>query len=526
MPIAPSRLAEETVDIREAARNIGKSLVRLERRATLMLVAKVLDPKVVHFTRLLACHLIDTTCSAWSGLTIYVDSKLHKDFTHIIDTHKHYADRLKFWSPAFCAANADIFDFIVTLGGDGTVLYTSWLFQHSQVPPVIPFHLGSLGFLANFDVKEIRTVLKRIIGSEGVRMNMRMRLSCTVWRYKARIKDADVSVTRSAGPVSTEESEFGIVRPMKSLALLPTRRRSTSDEEIQRFHIDDVSCSPGARLSAPKPANVGSILDNLCASLTSKAFPGGDAKDDEGGMSASHNGPLVPKPVPTETFQILNDLVVDRGPSPFMSQLELFVDDRDLTTVQADGLVVSTPTGSTAYALSAGGSIVHPEVPSILVTPICPHTLSFRPMLLPDGVELKVQVPKDSRSTAWASFDGRHRIELKQGDFISITMSRWPMPTVCSNDQSTDWFESLRRCLHWNERVAQKPFGAKSDGKIGKEGSASRDADGQSADAAADGNPSGRKDSFCVAAERLRREDGEDESFEEKGDCALLCADC
>lgn len=64
--------------------------------------------------------------------------------------------------------------------------------------------------------------------------------------------------------------------------------------------------------------------------------------------------------------------------------------------------------------LSAGGSLVHPEIPSILITPICPHTLSFRPMLLPDSMELRVCVPFNSRSTAWASFDGRGRVELKR----------------------------------------------------------------------------------------------------------------
>jgi NAD+ kinase len=105
-----------------------------------------------------------------------------------------------------------------------------------------------------------------------------------------------------------------------------------------------------------------------------------------------------------------------------------------MTTVQADGLTVSTPTGSTAYSvclkmfcilvnttdnsfvmqLSAGGSLVHPAIPSILITPICPHTLSFRPMLLPDSMELRICVPFNSRSTAWASFDGRGRVELKR----------------------------------------------------------------------------------------------------------------
>lgn len=96
------------------------------------------------------------------------------------------------------------------------------------------------------------------------------------------------------------------------------------------------------------------------------------------------------------------------------ARLILSGDEHHLTTVQADGLCVSTPTGSTAYSLSAGGSLVHPQIPSILITPICPHTLSFRPMQLPDSMELRVCVPYNSRSTAWASFDGRGRVELKR----------------------------------------------------------------------------------------------------------------
>jgi len=66
------------------------------------------------------------------------------------------------------------------------------------------------------------------------------------------------------------------------------------------------------------------------------------------------------------------------------------------------------------FQLSAGGSLVHPEIPALLITPICPHTLSFRPMLLPDSMELRICVPYNSRSTAWASFDGRGRVELKR----------------------------------------------------------------------------------------------------------------
>jgi len=159
-----------------------------------------------------------------------------------------------------------------------------------------------------------------------------------------------------------------------------------------------------------------------------------------------------------ETFEVLNDLVVDRGAGPYMSMLELFGDDEHLTTVQADGLVVSTPTGSTAYSVSAGGSLVHPDIPALLITPICPHTLSFRPMLLPDSMELRICVPHNSRSTAWASFDGRGRVELKQGDHIKVTPSKFPFPTVCMSSSSQDWFNSVSRCLRWNERERQKSF--------------------------------------------------------------------
>lgn len=77
-------------------------------------------------------------------------------------------------------------------------------------------------------------------------------------------------------------------------------------------------------------------------------------------------------------------------------------------------------------------------------------------MLLPDSVDLRIQLPKNSRNTAWAAFDGRNRIELSQGDCITISLSPYPVPTVCKRDQGGDWFESLKRCLHWNERTRQR----------------------------------------------------------------------
>jgi NAD+ kinase len=90
-------------------------------------------------------------------------------------------------------------------------------------------------------------------------------------------------------------------------------------------------------------------------------------------------------------------VLVDRGPSPFLSKIEAYDRGQLITTIQADGVMLATATGSTAYSVSAGGSMVHPNVPAILMTPICPHTLSFRPVILPDSVEVELRVADDAR---------------------------------------------------------------------------------------------------------------------------------
>lgn len=92
-----------------------------------------------------------------------------------------------------------------------------------------------------------------------------------------------------------------------------------------------------------------------------------------------------------------------------MSTTEVFGDDEYFTSVQADGICIATPTGSTAYSLAAGGSLCHPENPVILLTAICAHTLNFRPLILPDSILLHVGVPYNARTSSWASFDGRSR---------------------------------------------------------------------------------------------------------------------
>ncbi|KAK6786987.1 hypothetical protein RDI58_015512 [Solanum bulbocastanum] len=162
------------------------------------------------------------------------------------------------------------------------------------------------------------------------------------------------------------------------------------------------------------------------------------------------------KAMPGKVFDVLNEVVVDRGSNPYLSKIECYEHDRLITKVQGDGVIVATPTGSTAYSTAAGGSMVHPNVPCMLFTPICPHSLSFRPVILPDSAKLELKIPEDARSNAWVSFDGKRRQQLSRGDSVRIYMSEHPLPTVNKSDQTGDWFHSLVRCLNWNDRLEQK----------------------------------------------------------------------
>ncbi|XP_002981035.2 probable NAD kinase 2, chloroplastic isoform X2 [Selaginella moellendorffii] len=161
------------------------------------------------------------------------------------------------------------------------------------------------------------------------------------------------------------------------------------------------------------------------------------------------------QPVSGKVFEVLNEVVVDRGSNPYLCKIECYERNRLITKVQADGVLVATPTGSTAYSTAAGGSMVHPNVPCMLFTPICPHSLSFRPVILPDSAILELKVPSDSRSNAWVSFDGKKRQQLTKGDLVRIHMGRNPMPTVNKSDQTSDWFRSLDRCFNWSARKEQ-----------------------------------------------------------------------
>ena len=161
-------------------------------------------------------------------------------------------------------------------------------------------------------------------------------------------------------------------------------------------------------------------------------------------------------PAPEGEWLALNEVVIDRGTATMLGMLHVYCDEHFITSAQADGIIVATPTGSTAYSLAAGGPLVAPSIPAFLLTPICPHSLSFRPTILPDSVTLRVELPRSCRQgSAQVSFDGKNPQTLYPGDSVLVRTSVYPLPAVCSVDQHVDWFNSVTKKLLWNVREQQ-----------------------------------------------------------------------
>ncbi|CAL9736908.1 NADH kinase Pos5p, mitochondrial [Monosporozyma servazzii] len=210
-------------------------------------------------------------------------------------------------------------DLLVTLGGDGTILHGVSTFGNDQVPPVLAFSLGTLGFLLPFAFEEYKEIFEKVISSRAKCLH-RTRLECHV-------------VKNGSDP-----------------------------KEPKNKHV---------------------------------------------------------------VRRAMNDIFIHRGSAPHLANLDIYIDGAFLTRTVADGVVLSSPTGSTAYSLSAGGSIVSPLVPGILLTPICPRSLSFRPLLLPHSSHIKIKVGSkmnqiNANTAINLSVDGFPQDDLHLGDEIHV----------------------------------------------------------------------------------------------------------
>ena len=151
-----------------------------------------------------------------------------------------------------------------------------------------------------------------------------------------------------------------------------------------------------------------------------------------------------------ERGNVLNDAVINKGALARIVDLETKVNRHVLTTFKADGLIVSTPTGSTGYSMSAGGPIIHPHMSCIVITPICPHTLTNRPIVVTDDSTVSVTVASSFDEKVYLTLDGQVGIELTEGDTVEIRRALKTIALVASKNR--DYFEVLRTKLKWGER--------------------------------------------------------------------------
>lgn len=145
---------------------------------------------------------------------------------------------------------------------------------------------------------------------------------------------------------------------------------------------------------------------------------------------------------------VLNEVVINKGALARMIELELSIDQDFVCRYRADGLIVASPTGSTAYSLSAGGPIVHPSVESFIITPICPHTLSDRPVVVGDTSTIEVKLSAGTESV-FLTLDGQKGIPLQATDRVRISRAQQLLKLIPTPNKS--YFEILRNKLKWGE---------------------------------------------------------------------------
>ncbi|EKG15786.1 hypothetical protein MPH_06989 [Macrophomina phaseolina MS6] len=278
----------------------------------------------------------------------------------------------------------DNVDLITTLGGDGTILHAAGLYANSpRVPPILAFSMGTLGFLGEWKFAEYKRAFREVYMS-----------------------GASATVEQTLGSRGTEDITRVADDPWASLRgkFMGTDRHA----RILLRHRLKVSVHTPASFSSSAPSSVAKkpILTGKHPSLaTAQTLARGNPK-------------LPPSPL-----YALNEIILHRGRAPHLTQIGISVNGRHLTDAIADGLIVATPTGSTAYSLSSGGCIVHPLVPSLILTPISPRSLSFRPLILPANAEVMLRVAETNRSEGVdVSIDGMRMEEpLGRGGEVRIT---------------------------------------------------------------------------------------------------------
>lgn len=314
-------------------------------------------------------------------------------------------------------------DLTTTLGGDGTILHAASLFATAKnVPPILSFSMGTLGFLGEWKFEE----------------------------YKRAFREAYVSGAPSPVPAkSTDEPKY----------------RDQSLEAAQGS-LSGWSSARGKSMGSSRNSRV-LLRNRLRIGIFSST-----------GERLPHEPPFAHHDNRCEDIFALNEVLLHRGALPHLAHITILIGapphQKVLTTAIADGFLASTPTGSTAYSLSSGGSIVHPLVSSLLLTPICPRSLSFRPLVLPANTPVTLRIDQINRGKEIeVSVDGvRRKQGLKAGMEVRVVgeevrtagapgAREWHggVPTIVRSGGAADgqdpWISGLNSLLKFNSAFGE-----------------------------------------------------------------------
>jgi len=276
----------------------------------------------------------------------------------------------------------------------------------------------------------------------------------------SRPRRANLSVVVPSLLKWLENRGIKVICDEETAGCLPSSKGQTRQEVADASQLllvlgGDGTLLAGARLAGPRaipilPVNLGS-LGFLTSFTLEELYPAledtlaGRALISERIMLSvelERSGKVI------ESQRVLNDAVINKGALARMIELELVIDAAPVCHYRADGLIVATPTGSTAYSLAAGGPIVHPSVESILITPICPHTLSDRPLVVRDSSLVEIRFAGNTESV-FLTLDGQRGIPLQAADCVHVTRAKELLKLV--NPPKKTYFDILRNKLKWGD---------------------------------------------------------------------------
>ncbi|KAF4451115.1 NAD+ kinase [Fusarium austroafricanum] len=320
---------------------------------------------------------------------------------------------------------ADKIDVIATFGGDGTVLRAASLYKlHGSVPPILSFNMGTLGFLGEWDFREYKKA----------------------WR-ETFMSGSDVAM----GEANYPRGEWDKTSPVSYTAWERHRGKSMGAQRASKVLLRH---RIKADVFDPSGKNINHWLSDT---LSSEAKTGAKA------LAVPHE--------PSPSLRAINEISVHRGSHPHLARIDIYQNGHFLTETTADGILISTPTGSTAYSLSAGGPIVHPLVKSLLITPISPCSLSFRSLVLPLDTKVTLRMsPKNRGRELDLSIDGKRcagvlpGTEIRvEGEFVGRAGpgEEWHggVPCMIRTEDDDPWVGGLTGLLKFNHPFGREPAG-------------------------------------------------------------------